>query len=297
MADAKVLRGDCRAIMRGLDAGSIDAIVTDPPYGIDFQSASRTDKDARYPKIANDNEPFISWLPDAVRLLKNDGALICFCRWDVQEAFRAAIEAAGLTVRSQIVWDRQHHGSGNLTAAFAPQHDVAWFATKGRFSFPGKRPRSVISVPRVAWQSAEHPTEKPVELMRQLVRAVTPPRGTVLDPFTGSGSTGSAAVLEGFQFIGAELSAEYAAIARRRIKAAQTEQCTLSSAARALSPASRAIPAAGRERSAPCKNSRASKRQPRSRPSSITSRTAPGRSATRLRSNSSTAPGARLLKP
>jgi hypothetical protein len=62
-----------------------------------------------------------------------------------------------------------------------------------------------------------HPTVKPIALMRWLCRLVTPPGGLVLDPFTGSGTTGCAAVLEGFRFYGAELDAEYADIARRRI--------------------------------------------------------------------------------
>lgn len=63
-----------------------------------------------------------------------------------------------------------------------------------------------------------HPTVKPVSVMRHLVRLVTPPGGTVLDPFTGSGTTGIAAVKEGFSFIGCELSAEYVAIAEARIR-------------------------------------------------------------------------------
>jgi hypothetical protein len=63
----------------------------------------------------------------------------------------------------------------------------------------------------------DHPTVKPTDLMRYLCRLVTPPGGLVLDPFTGSGSTGKAAKLEGFRFIGFELSPEYAEIARRRI--------------------------------------------------------------------------------
>ena len=65
-----------------------------------------------------------------------------------------------------------------------------------------------------------HPTVKPTDLMRYLCRLVTPPGGTVLDPFTGSGSTGKAAMLEGFRFIGCEMSAEYAAIAEARVSAA-----------------------------------------------------------------------------
>jgi site-specific DNA-methyltransferase (adenine-specific) len=66
-----------------------------------------------------------------------------------------------------------------------------------------------------------HPTVKPTDLMRYLCRLVTPPNGTVLDPFTGSGSTGKAAVLEGFNFVGVELSAEYVEIANARIRHAE----------------------------------------------------------------------------
>lgn len=68
-----------------------------------------------------------------------------------------------------------------------------------------------------------HPTVKPTELMRWLCRLVTPPGGMILDPFTGSGSTGRGAVLEGFQFMGFELSADYAEIARARILDAEKQ--------------------------------------------------------------------------
>ena len=67
-----------------------------------------------------------------------------------------------------------------------------------------------------------HPTVKPTDLMRYLCRMVTPPGGTVLDPFTGSGSTGRGAVLEGFNFIGIEMNPEYIDIARARIGASET---------------------------------------------------------------------------
>ena len=69
----------------------------------------------------------------------------------------------------------------------------------------------------VAKQANHHPTVKPTDLMRYLCRLVTPPNGLILDPFTGSGSTGKAAVKEGFSFIGIEQSAEYVEIAKARI--------------------------------------------------------------------------------
>jgi site-specific DNA-methyltransferase (adenine-specific) len=73
-----------------------------------------------------------------------------------------------------------------------------------------------------------HPTVKPTDLMRYLCKLVTPPDGIVLDPFMGSGSTGKAATLEGFSFIGIEREAEYIAIAEARIKAVATMYDTIS---------------------------------------------------------------------
>ena len=97
---------------------------------------------------------------------------------------------------------------------------------EGLDGFEEKRPdeRSVTGMGTfeekgVAKQANHHPTVKPTDLMRYLCRLVTPPNGTVLDPFTGSGSTGKAAKLEGFSFIGIEQSAEYVQIATARIKA------------------------------------------------------------------------------
>jgi site-specific DNA-methyltransferase (adenine-specific) len=73
-------------------------------------------------------------------------------------------------------------------------------------------------------QGNNHPTVKPIELMKYLIKLITPPGGTVLDPFNGSGSTGCAAVELGFNYIGCELDPAYVAIAERRI-AAWLQQC------------------------------------------------------------------------
>ena len=76
--------------------------------------------------------------------------------------------------------------------------------------------KSVVDIPRANF----HPTVKPTALMRYLCKLVTQPNGVILDPFMGSGSTGKAAMLEGFRFIGIEMNDEYAKIARARIEAA-----------------------------------------------------------------------------
>ncbi len=88
----------------------------------------------------------------------------------------------------------------------------------------GMQGRSNGSLGSITMNKNHHPTVKPTDLMRYLCRLVTPPNGMVLDPFTGSGSTGKAATLEGFNFIGIEQSAEYVEIATARIKHAKENQ-------------------------------------------------------------------------
>lgn len=79
---------------------------------------------------------------------------------------------------------------------------------------------------RTSERANSHPTVKSIELMRWLCRLVTPPGGLILDPFTGSGSTGCAAVLEGFSFAGCERDPEYVQIARQRIAHWERQQDT-----------------------------------------------------------------------
>ena len=79
-----------------------------------------------------------------------------------------------------------------------------------------------------------HPTVKPTALMRHLIRLVTPPGGTTLDPFTGSGTTGKAAMLEGMNFVGIELSPEYFEIASKRILHARDNKSCYDAAGRVV---------------------------------------------------------------
>jgi DNA modification methylase len=101
-------------------------------------------------------------------------------------------------------------------SAFAEQPWVQWQTGNGASGKP-----SSMSEGRSTAYRNTHPTVKPTDLMRYLVRLVTPPGGVVLDPFMGSGSTGKAARLEGFSFIGIEREAQYVEIARARIEAVQ----------------------------------------------------------------------------
>lgn len=215
MTSVQILQGDCIDVLRTVPPSSVDAVITDPPYGVDYQSSHRSR--GAFAKIANDERPFIWWLPGAFRVLKDGGALLCFCHPHTQEQFRQAIEWAGFSIRSHVVWDREWHGMGDLRASFGPRHDIIWFATKGKFQFPSKRPVSVLRSRRIDGAALTHPNEKPIDLMRQLIEAVTPAGGTVLDPFAGSGATLIAARDLGRPSIGIELSPDYVAAIQSRL--------------------------------------------------------------------------------
>jgi DNA modification methylase len=223
VSDVTLHFGDCLGVMRGMADKSVDAVVTDPPYGISYQSAWRTDTTQRFAIIAGDSGMDSSWAEEAFRVTRSPGCLLCFCRWDVSQTFYDAITRSGWRVRSQVVWDRGIHGLGDLRSQYAPCHDLIWFATKGDFSFPGKRPRSVYRIDRLAANELVHPTQKPVALLARAVRDITAEQMTILDPFMGSGTTGVACVQTGRNFIGIEIDPTYYAIAEKRIAEAQLQ--------------------------------------------------------------------------
>lgn len=130
---------------------------------------------------------------------------------DAQTSGQRAAKPAGGHVR-------HNTGTPSVARGAMRPHAVAGHGGEGggasRFFYRPKASRAERNAGGVA---NKHPTVKPIALMRWLVRLVTPPGGAVLDPFTGSGTTGAAAVLEGFDFVGVELDAEHVALAEARI--------------------------------------------------------------------------------
>jgi len=211
----RIIHGDCLDELRKIPNGSVDAIVSDPPFGVDDQPHRRADG-SRLDKIAGDAAPPIWFLPQAYRVLKYGGAMLIFVRYDVEATWRWGIRLAGFRPRAQIVWDKVNHGMGDARGDWAPRHENIVFATKGRFVFPGKRPSTVLRHKRL--NGREHPHEKPIALMADLTAAVTSPGDLVLDPFLGSGATACAAYQLGRRFVGIELEAKYIALAERRLE-------------------------------------------------------------------------------
>jgi DNA modification methylase len=212
----KIYNADCLDGLKSLPDDSIDCCITDPPYGIGYQSAWRIDKSDWKPKILNDEQPFIDWIEPLFKKLKTGGRLVCFYRWDVQNEFLAEISRVGFDVKSQIVWDKVSHGMGDLSGEFAPQHELMIYATKGRYEFKKKRPKTVYKCLRISGSDLIHPNEKPVPLLAAIIRDITTKGELVIDPFGGSFSTALAAHQEGRKFISYELHEEYFKIGQKR---------------------------------------------------------------------------------
>ncbi len=214
-------RGDCLDVMQSLvDSGvQVDAVITDPPYGMAYQS-NWSKSGPRHNRLSNDDRLFTAWLPIAYQLVKPlGGALLSFCGWKQSYDWARAIANAGFVIRSQVIWNRLHHGMGDLRGAFAPMHDIVWYATRGRRVFANGRPKSVLEHKRPSpSQDYGHPTFKPVSLMEELARAIDDgSAGAIIDPFAGSGSTLVAAERLGRRWIGIELSEEYCSTVVERV--------------------------------------------------------------------------------
>jgi DNA modification methylase len=220
-----IKQGDCIELMQQLPAESVDCIITDPPYGINYQSAWRIDSE-RFDKLDGDLKIDTSCIPLFYRLLKEGSALYIFTRWDVYPEWLNAISRSGFMVKNCLIWDRGIHGLGDLNGCYAPRYDMIIFATKGRHLLKGGRPIDVIKVNRIDPEHLLHPTEKPVKLIRYLIEHSTKEKDIILDSFMGSGTTGVACQQLDREFIGMELNEAYFRIAEKRINEA-TKQVRL----------------------------------------------------------------------
>lgn len=209
-------QGDCLELMKDIPDGSVDMVLADPPYGIDFQSRRPQDKQNIKPKILNDTKPFVDFIPMLKRIVSSSGCIMIFTRWDVQGVFIEELARNHMRTKNVIIWDKVAHGMGDLKRAYASRYESIIFCSMPNFKFNGKRPQDIIRVPRVPASKLSHPNEKPTALLETLICQCTDVGATVLDPFMGSGSTGVTCINTGRNFIGIELDDKYFRIAESR---------------------------------------------------------------------------------
>ncbi|WTW96585.1 site-specific DNA-methyltransferase [Streptomycetaceae bacterium NBC_01309] len=234
MPDWTLHHGDALTTLPTLAADSVDCVVTDPPYNSGGRTtgerinASARDKyvsgDAQHALTDfvgdnRDQRSYTAWLAmvlaECLRIARPGSSALVFTDWRQLPATTDALQAGGWTWRGIVPWRKPNT---------RPQRDgfrraceyVVWGSRGPLAAHPepvylpgiveGSQPRGT---------ARRHITQKPEQVMRELVK-VCVPGGVVLDPFTGSGSTGAAALAEGRSFVGIELSAHYADVSRDR---------------------------------------------------------------------------------
>jgi len=193
-----IFLGDCRDILPTLEA---DVIITDPPYGISYKSGH----DGVLPRSIEGDED--TGLRDAVLSAWSPRPALVFGTWKVEPP---------IGTRQVLIWDTLGAlGMGALDLPWKPSHQQIYVIGKG---FSGSRTSDVLSFPPVqssAWRGRCHPHQKPVDLLRELIRKC--PDGIILDPFMGSGTTLRAAKDLGRKAIGIEIEEKYCEIAVKRL--------------------------------------------------------------------------------
>lgn len=233
-----ITTGDCIKGMAALPPGSVDLIVADPPYniGIDYGDGGKADRlrDADYTAWVH------RWITTAAGTLAPHGAMWVICGQEYAADHQLAMRAAGLHWRNTVTWvetfgvncrrkfNRTSRPMFNVAALTTPSARQTKYGDK-RANPTGKVFDDVWTIPRVCGTFRERvdgvPTQLPLALVRRIVLGLSRPDHLVVDPFTGSGTTGVVCIEHERRFQGFELRAGFAAIAKARIDKAASE-CT-----------------------------------------------------------------------
>jgi len=205
---------DCLKILPTIPDNSVDLIVTDPPYGMNYQSKRRKEQ---YDKINNDNN--IDWLYFSLkqfkRILKENSHCYMFCSIHFLSKF-IDYSKEHFTLKDILIWEKNNHGSGDLAGGYAPKYELILFLTKGRKELNGKREPNILKYNKT--NNILHPTQKPTDLLEFLITKSSQEKDLILDSFMGSGSTGIACKNINRNFIGIEMDKNYFNIAKNRIE-------------------------------------------------------------------------------
>jgi len=214
--ELNIFQGDCRDEIKKIENDSVACLIIDPPYGIDYQSNFKL---AKHDKISNDTSNTFNLLNESLEQvkpkMKKDSHIYIFTTWKVYEKVKPIIEKH-FEVKNCLIWNKNNWSMGDLNGNYAEKYEMIIFATQGNRRLLGeKRPVNVLDFERTT--NSNHPTEKPVELLKELIKNSTVENELVLDYFAGSGSTLVASKELNRRFIGIESSEEYINVIKGRL--------------------------------------------------------------------------------
>lgn len=236
MSECRLILGDCLSVFKTLESGSVDAVITDPPYssGGAFRGDRMNATSTKYEMtrqihkradFAGDNRDQRAygywcalWLSECLRVVKPGGVCCLFTDWRQLPTTTDALQSGGWMWRGIAVWDKTE-AARPAKGRYRNQCEYLVWGSSGPMKEEGP------CLPGV-WRQSNGPTDKhhtagkPLTIMRQIVE-ICAVGETVLDPFMGSGTTGLACLETGRNFIGVEISGEHFNVAEKRIEKAR----------------------------------------------------------------------------
>jgi site-specific DNA-methyltransferase (adenine-specific) len=264
MTEWEIVQGDCLEVLATIEPGSVNLVFADPPYNTKVNYGAHYNDAKKRPEYLSWCK---AWIVAAVKTLAPDGSMWVLINDESAAEFKIMLEGAGLHRRNWIVWYETF--GVNCTKKFSRTKRHLFYMVRHpkRFTFnrdavripsdrqikyndiranpAGKLPGDVWKVSRIAGTFHERvkgvPTQVPLELLWRVIVCSSNPGDFVVDPFCGSGSTGVACLKLGRRFLGIELSADVAAIAREELASitlgpAPTEPVSLQPVVAALQP-------------------------------------------------------------
>jgi len=234
-----------------LPDASIDLIIADPPYSLGKDYGNESDK----LKAADYLQWTQNWIDAALPKLKPAGSLYIFLTWRFSPEIFVMLKKR-MQMMNEIIWDRRVPSMGGSVRSFTSVHDTIGFfvnskgyyfdldsvripydaetkKARSRSIFVGAKwleigynPKDLWSVSRIHKENperADHPTQKPLEIIDRMIKASCPPDGIILDPFMGSGTTAVSAKRCGRHFVGFELNPNYCEIIKHRLASSEAD--------------------------------------------------------------------------
>jgi len=193
-AKNKLICGDALVELENIEDSSIDVVITDPPYGIDYTSnrSQYSERTTKEKTIGDENiDEALKVLDSACKILgrktKNDAHIYIFTSWKVYPMFMKIISKY-FEIKNLIIWDKMNHGPGDLEYSWGNRYEMIIFATKGNKGL-NRRKDDIISVPKIPSDSLLCPTQKPVDVIKELLDVSAQEADVICDPFMGVGTT------------------------------------------------------------------------------------------------------------
>ena len=206
MPKIELIQGDCLEKMKDIPDGSVDMVLTDPPYGT--QTNQRGDSFM----VGEFSNVLPLALPEIHRVMAANAAFYSFTSWKQMPEWLLRFQQY-FKLQNILIWDKQRHSGCYSPSSWQFTWEGIYFGLKGKRKIRDYQRDVMIS----SQKGKRRAMEKPIDVLEQMILASTDEGDTVLDPFMGSGTTGGACKNLNRNFIGIELDPEYFKIAEKRI--------------------------------------------------------------------------------